>query len=889
MSFQEYPNILRDEFFSKIYAHTKVETYKDGGLLELSGNIELLSCHAELTLKYANALICSHNLDNLLRLIISKLSTMKIFPNKMNILHVIIKYMVYHHDFGKITPSFQKKIMNEDLQIKALYEESKKKLKPTHSLYGKLLFDCVAERYVRDRVSDDEEVNALLRVIFNLSIVIDRHHSPLVNLEKRYNKIRDELNDVGEQLQEIVCKLTNISYTRESLVFSDKETYLDLHRNITDVFDYYEIKPELFFYLFKLLSSLLITSDYFATMDYMSNISNLDRIKDKETVISSQLLNCMEDSFFKKSYNQNLLNKAYVKKVRDRNLGEVKSLNELRERMLIEAGERLKEYFCSQKLNKSKIYYLHVPTGGGKTNISMYLALLILKHDSQINKIHYVFPYISIIEQNHQVIKETYGTKNIGLIYSTSSWDDKKNKHNSQNDEEAHIKYLLNNEFLSYPITVISSVNFFNTFVKDKKVNNYKFFSFANSVVIIDEIQTLRDSEWTLFQNILQYSSEFLNIHYIVMSATLPKLSILGDRESEAYQLLPNAEQYLHHRFFQNRVEIVYRPELKTQEKIYNELLLEINTYQHKKCLVVFNTVKDSHQFYTSLLASPLNATYNIELLNSSILPFRKKQLIKNIGNSKENIILVSTQSIEAGVDIDCDYGIRDFAIPESIIQTGGRINRHGCRERKKLVVSKIDGSADKIYRDNERWKFFKRYNEDEIRSLFKNMSLESYYSGLLKRIKKDNPSFFKETQIDGVRNLQKYEFSLLKEHNLIDDNTLRIMVAGNTPVCEFTGHELRFLGENDVLKNERDKTISHIDIYEGYQAFAPSPDAAFLEKKIHRTTWSSILAKCSISIYLTKKVEEIQRGKNSKILFCKNYCERTGLVSSELSEDDFL
>ena len=270
-------------------------------------------------------------------------------------------------------------------------------------------------------------------------------------------------------------------------------------------------------------------------------------------------------------------------------------------------------------------------------------------------------------------------------------------------------------------------------------------------------------------------------------------------------------------------------------------------------------------------------------------MPFRKKQLIDKVVCGKEKIILVSTQSIEAGVDIDCDYGIRDFAIPESIIQTSGRINRHGYHEKKKLVVSKIDGSADKIYRDNERWMFFKRYDGDEIRSLFENMSLESYYSGLLKGIKENNPRFFVKTQMDGVRELQEYDFSSLKDHNLIDDNTLRIMVAGNTPVCEFTGHELRFLEENDVLKNERDKTISHIDIYEGYQAFAPSPDAAFLEKKIHRTTWSSILAKCSISIYLTKKVEEIQRGKNSKILFCKNYCERTGLVSSELSENDFL
>ena len=550
MSFQEYPSILRDKFFSKIYAHTKMKG-GDGGLSE-KGDVELLSGHAELTLKYANALISSHNLDNVFRFIISKLSAMEIRPDGMEILHVIIRYMVYHHDFGKINPIFQKKKMrNEDLQIKALYEESRAELNSTHSFYGKLLFDCVAEKYVRDRVSDDNEVYLLLVLIFNLSIVIDRHHSPLVHLRDTHNKLHNKSDDVGVQLQEIVNKLTNISYASESLVFGSKDQYVNLHRKLRDVFDYYNIKPELFFYLFKLLSSLLITSDYFATMDYMSNISNLDRIKDKETIISPQLLNSIEASFFKESYNQNLLNKAYVKEVGERDIDEIKDLDELREMMLVEAGECLKEHFRSQEPNKSKVYYLHVPTGGGKTNISMYLALLILKHDSQINKIHYVFPYISIIEQNHQVIKDTYGTDNIGLIYSTSSWDDLKNKYNGQSDEEAHIKYLLNNEFLSYPITVISSVNFFNTFVKDKKVNNYKFFSFANSVVIIDEIQTLRDSEWTLFQNILQYSSEFLNIHYIVMSATLPKLSTLGEGESDAYQpvpLLSNAKQYLHHR-----------------------------------------------------------------------------------------------------------------------------------------------------------------------------------------------------------------------------------------------------------------------------------------------------------------------------------------------------
>jgi CRISPR-associated endonuclease/helicase Cas3 len=140
---------------------------------------------------------------------------------------------------------------------------------------------------------------------------------------------------------------------------------------------------------------------------------------------------------------------------------------------------------------------LNVPTGGGKTNISIRLVLDILKNNQDINKAFWVFPYINIIEQNYEVIRKTLFSsiydklldENISMIHSSKIRQVNSSKEDSiLNDFQVYLDDL----FLNNPLNIISNINFFEAFIKTKKSNRHKLAYLTNSVVVIDEIQTLK-------------------------------------------------------------------------------------------------------------------------------------------------------------------------------------------------------------------------------------------------------------------------------------------------------------------------------------------------------------------------------------------------------------
>lgn len=186
-----------------------------------------------------------------------------------------------------------------------------------------------------------------------------------------------------------------------------------------------------------------------------------------------------------------------------------KCLNDVRKQLLVQSSNTLK----NELNNGNKVFMLNIPTGGGKTNVSLKLALDILKYYNKINRINWVFPFINIVEQSYNVINHFYfkGENNyVKKIYSNliqnkefyeneDVFIENKKQINIDDLEINHINNLIN---------VISTVNFLNMLFKVGKNNRYKFSNFTNSIIIIDEIQSLSGSYINLFYNIVKQLSE---------------------------------------------------------------------------------------------------------------------------------------------------------------------------------------------------------------------------------------------------------------------------------------------------------------------------------------------------------------------------------------------
>ena len=176
-------------------------------------------------------------------------------------------------------------------------------------------------------------------------------------------------------------------------------------------------------------------------------------------VINNEIRGKMRDSFSRMHYNKN------IDQIENKDFFLCTSINELRREILIECSKSMEKLLKEN----NRLFMLSVPTGGGKTNISMKLALSILEHDKAVKRIFYVFPYINIIEQNYKVIDETLFNDSLfsnktGLIsdiYSRAYIDkfqDRGEDDPTSNQKMANV--IRNDNFLNNCVNVITNVNF---------------------------------------------------------------------------------------------------------------------------------------------------------------------------------------------------------------------------------------------------------------------------------------------------------------------------------------------------------------------------------------------------------------------------------------------
>ncbi|WP_292364528.1 CRISPR-associated helicase Cas3' [Methanoculleus sp. UBA208] len=317
-----------------------------------------------------------------------------------------------------------------------------------------------------------------------------------------------------------------------------------------------------------------------------------------------------------------------------------------------------------------QMFTLTVPTGGGKTLSSMAFALDHLKqHDLQ--RIFYVIPYTSIIEQNAATFREIFGSRNV--LEHHSNFDPKA----VTGDDVDTVKRLLelSAENWDMPITVTTNVQFFESLFSNKRSRCRKIHNLARSVIILDEAQMLPTD---YLKPCLQALSELVRNYgstVVICTATQPKLSDLLDESVSPVEIMRSpAELYETFR----RVRVNDLGSLSDEE-------LTARLKKHCQVLCIVNTRAHAQHLHAAL--SEHGRCYH---LSARMCPaHRRKQLeeIKDQLKAGAECRVVSTQLIEAGVNIDFPVVYRAIAGVDSIAQAAGRCNREGKAERGEVYV----------------------------------------------------------------------------------------------------------------------------------------------------------------------------------------------------------
>ena len=336
--------------------------------------------------------------------------------------------------------------------------------------------------------------------------------------------------------------------------------------------------------------------------------------------------------------------------------------------------------FKNYNANKDKkTFLIKTPTGIGKTLLALNLALEIAREGSK-RRIITAIPFTSIIDQTHAEYQKIIADQDVLKYHHLTSYK-------SQNDDEQ--EQFMQKVFLAdiwHENFIVTTFNqLFFTFFSNHNKDNLKLETLRDSVIIIDEIQNIPR---VLLKSIAAAFNEFskrYNIHFIIMSATMPHIAA----ELESFTELSEPVLYKREK---DRYEIIYEPDIKGLDDLVNEIL----KHQDESALCVVNTISKAKKLYEALKNSGKRSVY---LLTTHQIPLHRVQIIDEIKEKlegSEKITLVATQLIEAGVDLSFDVGFREFAPIGAIIQAAGRVNRNATSNKpaKVVVFDYIDGET---------------------------------------------------------------------------------------------------------------------------------------------------------------------------------------------------
>jgi len=555
-----------------------------------------------------------------------------------------LDFIIKFHDLGKATTEFQKYINNPQKYT------NQKKYK-AHTPVSLILWLLYAKE---NNISDD--------LILLVVAAVWKHHGDFPSFDAILKNSLYEYEEdykISEYPVEQVCRELNINLNQPFEA---------------DVFDILDLIDDTFFenwhiekaaeYKVKglLLFSILLESDrtFLALSEYhlKQKLACFDPIRITPQIVNDFLIHKVETG------NQN------------------NSLNQQR--------TNLRNIIINNSSTISNIESVTLPTGLGKTMIAAEWAL---KHRNRANikrKVIVVLPYLSIIDQTVKEYRKLFKKFDTdSLILEAHSIAERKDIDDSNENQNSKVNDSI--DFLadtwSFDFIITTFDQFLYTLLSSKNRYIVRFHNLADALIIIDEIQALPSVLWEPLSLALNTISKTINTKTLLMSATQPKYL-------QAKELVPCPEKIF---FKQNRYKIVLKHIVPLSLESFIKACIrriDDDNWHSKRVMIVVNTRASARTILDSL-ENKINC--EVFFLSADVTP---KERLKSIETIKQNnpCLVIATQCIEAGVDIDMDMAIRDFAPLDSIVQCAGRCNRNGLKAKAEIeIVSLINQNGKKF------------------------------------------------------------------------------------------------------------------------------------------------------------------------------------------------
>lgn len=621
------------------------------------------------------------------------------------------------HDLGKFSENFKNYIE------KAADGEKVQRGSVNHTFAG--------VRFLLEKHSDEQLSGFSDIVLEILAYAVGAHHGLFDCVDdnnnngftKRIQKEGIDYLNAAQEFLKICCSEQDI----EDLLKQSEKEFFPVFNEIEKLADNADAKiqnTQITFYigfLARLILSAIIEADRSDTAQFMNGYS-------EKTVknISEIWINCL------KNVEQKLSTMPLDKPI-NKTRAQISAL-------------------CAEAGNlESGIYRLNLPTGAGKTLTSLRYAL---HHALAHNKKRIIFtvPLLSIIEQNAGIIHDYIGNEELILEHHSNIVE------TDENDELDKRELLV--ESWDVPIIITTMVQLLNTLFAGKTANIRRMQALCNSIIVIDEVQTVPDKMLSLFNLALNFLAKICNATIILCSATQPcfeKTMYPLDKSVKDLITLTKEQETVF-----KRVRLEYKGEMDCEELAdFAAGILEENN----SLLLVCNTKNEAAVMF-NLLCSKIKDVKAFHISAGMCTAHRKetiKEMQEALENKQQKVLCVSTQVIEAGVDVSFARVIRLLAGMDNIVQATGRENRNrefdgiapGYIVRLKgeflKGLSEIEdaknAAADLLvkYRNNPQI-----YDDD----LMSAKAVNEYYKSLYENVKSGYHDFYIESVRDSILNL---------------------------------------------------------------------------------------------------------------------------------------
>ncbi|AQP37132.1 CRISPR-associated helicase Cas3' [Vibrio anguillarum] len=335
--------------------------------------------------------------------------------------------------------------------------------------------------------------------------------------------------------------------------------------------------------------------------------------------------------------------------------------------------------------DETGIYSLTVPTGGGKTYASLRFALHHAKKHN-LDRIIYIIPFTSIIEQNANAIRDVLDEQN------SDEWV--LEHHSNLEPEQQTWRSKLACENWDKPIVLTTMVQFLESMFSSGTRGARRLHQLSNAVLVFDEIQTLPIRCVHLFNNTINYLTRFCNSTALMCTATQPLLNQLPEQIKVLGELDLNQQNELTPditKLYQQLERVSLKNYTKKEGWSESDIaeLVQTQLNEVNSCLVIVNTKAWAKTLFQTLQIQVTDEA-KIFHLSTGMCSAHRKQILDEVRlrlSSGLATLCISTQLIEAGVDVDFGSVIRFVAGLDSIAQAAGRCNRNGKLQKASVFV----------------------------------------------------------------------------------------------------------------------------------------------------------------------------------------------------------